>query len=138
MWGLTVGDYNRQLEGSKKRHARTITEFAGCHFGTGRTDQPNAFSYGADFDFKDRKAYLRDGKRKNQDLGYPTSIDSVFYHTISGRRMMGQVTNGTLQLYLADDVLDRVRRYWTVDEVASTFTVDTLKAKTVNDLITGQ
>ena len=111
------------------RTSRTIDDFHGAHYGTGRTDQADVYAYVNDFDFVHRKAQVRDGKRKNQLHGYTADIDGIINVTIGGENLVGDISNGTLTLYPVSDMLNQIQRYYTWDEVKQTFTWDSLTAK---------
>lgn len=129
--------FKRQNDRTGQRASRTFADFHGAHYGLGKSDQPDRFCFGSDFSFIHKKPWLRDGCRKNQHTGYPATVSSLFFIGIGGNSLVASVANGQLTTYLRDDYLLGVRSYWTVGEVAATFTVSTLTAKTVNELIAG-
>jgi len=118
--------------------SRTITKFEGMSYARGRSDENDSYAYVCDFDFRDDVAELRNGKRKNSLIGYPSSVSGLINIRLSNVGLVGQITNGVLTVYKVSDIIDtQVRRYYTVDEVNAKFTVDELNSKTVNDLIAG-
>jgi len=121
-----------------KRSSRQYSVFMGSHYGMGKTDQPNEFAYVSDFEFTNKKPWLRAGCRKNQTTGYTTSITSLFSISFADKDLVASVQNGVLTVYPKDDVLDGQRVYYTVREVGAGFTPSTLTAKTVNELIAGR
>ena len=129
--------FKRQNDKNSKRSSRVISDFGGAHYGLGKTDQPDRYCFGSDFHFLHKKPWLRPGCRKNQHTGYPATISSLFFIGIGGNSLVASVANGQLSTYLRDDYLDGVRQYWTVGEVAGTFTASGLTVKTVNQLIHG-
>lgn len=100
------------------RTSRTVHRFDGVHFGVGATDQPDEYWGGSDFNFANSKAAVRDGCRKNSDIGYEKTIDDLFFMTIGGREFLGIVTDGILSVHTLDDVAAGLRRYYTWAEVA--------------------
>ena len=129
--------FQRTMDGKSGRFGRTIGQFLGWHSGYSKPDEPNAHSRTSDFDCSEKEMSLRDGCKKNQGWGYPADITDMISLNIGGRALMGQISNGVLTIYPTADILAGNRTYYTVSEVTGEFTVSSLTAKTVNDLIKG-
>lgn len=120
-----------------KKSSNLERAFKGMHYGYGATDQPEEYGNVCDFDVKGGKLELRHGCVKAEGWGYPASVNALFTVELREITWVGVLDGGSILLYKLDDVLSGIRRYYTVDEVANTFTVSELTAKTVNDLING-
>ena len=127
--------YSRENDVVNKKTGRVIKVFRGYHSGFGKTDQPDEYGYVCDFDFRFGKPLLRNGERKNQGWGYPSTITGAFAISLGGSTLVGQVSNGVCTVYESADILAGIRKYYTVGEIAATKTVAELSALTVNDLI---
>jgi hypothetical protein len=110
--------YKPTQDKQNERTSRTIHQFQGVHFGVGVTDQPDEYWGGSDLSMANSKATLRDGCRKNSDIGYEKTIDDLFFMTLGGRLLLGIVTDGILSAHTLDDVQAGLRRYYTWAEVA--------------------
>lgn len=81
-----------------KRTSVTINEFAGSHYGVGKTDQWKGYSYNSDFNFFEGKMSLRQGAIKNDDSGKSNSIETVFNMLIGDNNLIGIIHGGILDL----------------------------------------
>lgn len=130
--------FQRAMDGEAGKFSRSIGRFSGWHSGYSDPDAPNDYARVCDFDCSDEVLELREGCKKNQGWGYPSSITDLLYFGIGGRNFVGQITNGVLTLYPVEDIMAGMRTYYKVSEVTGEFTVDELAtAKTINDLIQG-
>lgn len=130
--------FRRGNDRTSKLNSKNFSTFRGSHYGFGKCDQPSQFAYINDFQVNDEKLEKRDGMRKNSTTGYPASVTNVMAISTGGNSLLGVVVNGVLNTYLVSDVLEAIRRYYTVREVRAGFDVTGLTAKDVNDLIAGQ
>lgn len=130
--------FKRQNDRLAKRKSRVISVFHGCHYGIGKTDQQNRFAYVSDLQFIHDKPKLRDGCRKNQEVGYTTSITSLFAITIGGLNLAASVENGILSVYPVEDVIAGHRRYYLWKEASAKYTwEEAMDAHTWNSIFTG-
>ena len=114
-----------------------IENFYGSHYAYGKCDQPAWFARVCDFDFIFKKPTLRAGCRRNALRGYEADVTGLIHITIGPWNLLGEIVDGQLDVFPVEDVLDGVRKYYTVREVNDTFTVDELNAKTVRELNPG-
>ena len=117
--------------------SHSLLAFFNPAIGQNKTDQPDDYAFVVDFHFLHEKAYLRPGMRKNQETGYTKDVSSLFSIHLGGQNLIASIENGVLTTYLSTDVLEGHRRYYTVGEVAANFTLSSLTAHDVNDLIEG-
>ncbi|TSA57487.1 hypothetical protein D4R42_01400 [bacterium] len=127
--------FRRENDRISKLNAKSFRAFKGSHYGYGKCDQPDMFAYIVDFVANNEKLEKRDGQRKNSTTGYPATITEVMNMNLGGANLLGVVVNGAMIAYPTEDVLEAIRRYYTVREVRAGFTVTRLTAKEVNDLI---
>lgn len=121
---------------TNKKTARHIAEFHGMHYGYSWTDQPDPYAQMTDFDCsRDSKITLRDGKRKNMWRGYPKTVDNVLPIHLGGNYWIGQVCNGVMTMYPVSDMLNAIRKYYTVSEMGQKTVNELLDELTVNQLI---
>jgi len=94
------------LDGQKKLNSRTIKQFWGSDYSSGRTDQPNNFAYVCDCDCKDEMLELRPGMRKNETTGFSSTMEGLFFTEFAGRILVGRIYGGALDILDAADVID--------------------------------
>ena len=129
--------FQRKMDGQNGVFSRVIAQFSGWHSGYSKPDEPNAYARVCDFDCSQKHLELRDGCRKNQGWGYSSDITDVFSLTIGGRKLLGQVSNGVLNVYPVEDILEGIRKYYTIQEGIDDWTISDATAKTINDFIKG-
>ena len=81
-----------------KRTSVTIDEFAGSHYGVGKTDQPKGFAYVSDLNHFEGKMSLRQGAIKNSDTGKSSSMQGIFNIRIGNSNRIGVVHGGVLDV----------------------------------------
>ena len=130
--------FKRHQDKQAKRTSQTINAFRGIHNGYGRTDQPKEFSYSTDYDYLNDKPVLRAGRRRNELWGFTGTVQTMFPIKMNAKNLIGVVNNGTLSIFVADDVNNEgIRRYYTWDEAGS-FTWDELSSYTWEELQSGR
>jgi len=130
--------FKRHQDKLAKRTSQTINSFRGIHNGYGRTDQPKEFSYSSDFDYINDKPVLRAGSRRNELWGFVGNVKSMFQLKMNAKNLIGVINNGTLSLFVADNMINEgVRRYYTWDE-AGGFTWDEAGSFTWDELQSGK
>jgi len=129
--------FRRVQDRLEKRTSRKFTKFLGFDYGIGMTDQADEFAYTSDFQFTNNKPWLRPGCIKGQPIGFTASITSLFAISIGPGSLVAFVEGGSLSVFPTDDILAGIRRYYTIEEVATGFTLTSLLSKTWDELITG-
>jgi len=101
------------------------------------TDQADEFGYVCDLQFTNNKPWLRPGSFKAQQIGFSSSITSLFSISIGPGSLVAFIEGEALSVFPTDDILVGVRTYYTIEEVATGWNMTEIRDKTWDSLLTG-